>query len=333
VVSDQLRNPAFPAEQIDKLRFELLSSLEQEDEEPSARAARAFAGAVFPPGHPYWSPSAEEEKAILKSLTRQDLVAFHSARFAPNSIILAIVGDIDPKQAADLVQRYFDDWQPREGLKAPEYTIVPRQTQGKRIVITMPDKAEVDVVYGFSAGLTRSSPDYYAVRLLNWILGGGSFGSRLMSDIRDRQGLVYGVFSDIDAGLGAGPFLVSFGANPANVDTAVTSMHKLIADLRDKGVTPEELERAKSVITGSYPIRLSTNAGVAAQMLVAEIYNLGLDYPERYVSLYRSVTQEQVNGAAKRYLEPEMGTLVLAGTYPPKSAPSAADGKGPMKVQ
>lgn len=335
VLADQLRRPSFPPDQIEKLRAQSLSALAQEAEDPGARAARAFAGAVFPPGHPYHSPAVDLQRDAIRKLTRDDLVRFHAAQYAPNTMSLVIVGDVDTPAVLALVRQYFGDWASKEGLAAPAIPPTAQQKEPRRITIPIEDKSEVSVVYGYATPLTRNAPDFYAARILDWILGGGSFGSRLMESLRDKQGLVYGVFSSFDAGLGAGPFTVAFGTNPTNADRAVAEMRRQITRLQKQGVTAAELRRAKSYITGSYPIRLATNAGIAQQLLVAEIFKLGLDYPNRYGSLYRAVTREQVNEAARKYLSAEGGTLVLAGalpTSPPKETAPEKPAPGGAKT-
>lgn len=327
VLSDQLRHPKFPADQMEKLKTETLSVLAQEAEDPSARAARAFSGAVYPPNHPYWTPSVEAQIGAVQGFKQSDLQAFHTTHYGPNTMILVVVGDVDPEAAVGLVKQYFADWERKQGLASPIIPPTPSQNQAKRLVIPLPDKSQVDVVYGYATGIARSAPDFYAVRILNWVLGGGSFGSRLMANLRDKQGLVYGVYSDFEAGLGAGPFTVAFGTNPSNADKAVAEMQQQIGRLQTQGITPDELTRAKNFITGSYPIRLATNAGVAQQLLAAEVFQLGLDYPSRYAALYNAVTLQEVNAAARKYLDPERGTLVLAGPYIASTNPAKPTGE------
>jgi zinc protease len=152
--------------------------------------------------------------------------------------------------------------------------------------------------------------------VMNTILGGGTgLTSRLATNVRDRLGLVYGIYANTDASLGAGPFMVQFGANPQNVDKAVAEMQRLISVAREQGFTRAEVESAIAYITGSYAVTLATNGAVAGQLLVGEIYGLGLDYIQKRNSYYGAVTVEQVNEAAKKYLRPGQGTLVVAGTY------------------
>jgi zinc protease len=149
--------------------------------------------------------------------------------------------------------------------------------------------------------------------IMNYIFGGGTLTSRLMDDIRDKQGLVYGVYSFLLAGIGAGPLEVRAGTNPANVDRTVDAILKQIQVYYDKGPTEDEMADAKGYITGVFPVRLETNSGVASQLLSADLYGLGLDYIERYPSIIRAVKTSDVAAAARKYLRPDGYVLVVAG--------------------
>jgi zinc protease len=185
-------------------------------------------------------------------------------------------------------------------------------------VVPRPGKSQADVVYAIH-GVARNAPDYDAVMMMNYVLGGGSLSSRLMDSIRDRQGLVYGVYSGLMAGIGAGPLQIRAGTNPANAARCAEAVLGEVRRLHDEGPTDEEMEAAKGYLTGVFPVRLETNAGVAGQLLSAEIYGLGLDYIERYPSIVRSVTTAQAREAARTYLDPERYVLVFAGPLEPGS--------------
>ena len=322
VLSDELRHPTFPADELEKARAQSLAGIEEGRSETGVLAQIALDDALYPVGHPYHSPTLDQQAAFLKGLTRQDLVAFHAAHYAPDKMILTIVGDVNAQDAVALVTKYFGDWQ-RKG-NVPDVSIPAVASAAgpeKVVVIPVPDKAQVDVRYGYPGRLTRKDSDFYRVVILNTILGGGTgLASRLATNVRDKQGLVYGIYAGTDASLGAGPFTVDFGANPANVDAAIAEMDRQLALLHDQGATTQEVQQAIAYITGSYPVTLSTNGAVAGQLLVAQVYGLGLDYIQRRNSLYRAVTPAQVNAAAKKYLRPGTGALVIAGTYTGKYA-------------
>jgi len=134
--------------------------------------------------------------------------------------------------------------------------------------------------------------------------------------IRDQMGLAYSIYSDFSPGLGAGPWSVSLGTNPSNVEKAIQGTLAEIKRIKEKGVTRQEFEDAIDFVTGSYPVRLETNAGVANTLLAIETYHLGLDYISRVAGIYRSLTLDKINAMARKYLHPEAVTIVIAGPYP-----------------
>jgi zinc protease len=207
--------------------------------------------ALYPAGHPYHSPTLDEQAEVIKKLTRDDLVKFHAAHYAPDRLTLTIVGDVNTDQAVAAVRKYFGDWQKKGNLPTVSIPATTLPTGAvKTTVVNVPDKAQADVIYGYAGDLKRSDPDFYRVVVMNTILGGGSgLASRLATNVRDRLGLVYGIYANQSATLGAGPFRVQFGSNPQNVDKAVGEMQRLIQEARERGFTREEVEGAKAYLT------------------------------------------------------------------------------------
>ncbi|WP_119322966.1 M16 family metallopeptidase [Capsulimonas corticalis] len=321
VLSDELRHPAFPADELEKARRQSLAGVSSSASNTGVLAGIAFRNALYPKTHPYSAEPLDEQASVLKALTRDDLVNFYSAHYAPDQLILTIVGDVDTQTAIAQVKKYFGDWAKKGNLPAVAIPPAP-PVDGplQTIVIPVPDKAQVDVRYGFPSGLRRSSPDFYTANVLNFILGGGTLSSRLGLSVRDRLGLVYGITSSEEARLGEGPFSVRYGSNPANVDQAAEEMFRQIQLIHDSGVTKQETADAISYLTGSYAVTLSTNGAVAGQLLTAQVYSLGLDYVQKRNDYYRAVTVDDVNAAAKKYLKPGTGALVISGTYTGKYA-------------
>ncbi len=317
VLADELRHPAFPTEELERARARSLGRIAQARQRTGTLAAIAFADALYPKGHPYHAPTLDEETVTLKGLKREDLVAFHARHYGPARMVLAIVGDVNTAEAIDAVKRYFGDWTQRGSVPSVTIPDTPVPTGPlKTIVVEVPDKAQTDVRYGYPGQLKRRDPDFYATVVLDTILGGGAgLSSRLALNVRDRLGLVYGIYAGHSATLGAGPFEVAFGANPANVDRAIGEVERQIRLMRDTGVSKEEVAAAVAYLTGSYPVALATNGAVAGQLLLAQIYGLGLDYIQKRNDYYRALTVDQVNAAAKKYLYPGVGALVIAGTY------------------
>lgn len=316
VLSDELINSTFPADQLDQVRGGLLSELEQSKESPERQASRAFYNSVFPAGHPYHKLTVADAQAQMQAVTRDDLAAFYKTYYRPDTSIIVISGDVKTADAIAAVKQYFGDWK-AEG-PAPKVTIPDtlRQTAPKNMVITMKDKSQVAIVLGHAMGMRRSSPDYYAARLMNQILGGGgALGSILGDQIREQQGLAYDVYSTFDSGLGAGPWYAALGTNAKNVDKAIASLKRIVKDFTVKGATQKQYEQAREYLIGVFPIALETSDGMARTLLNAEFYGLGMDYIANYPKIYRSITLAQVNAAAKKYLHPDAATEVIAGPY------------------
>jgi zinc protease len=316
ILSDVMRNPTFPEEEFQKLKARRLSAIKEEQDSPAALGARAFYGSVFPKGHPYNVLSVEEELANTEAISRDDVLAFYKSRYGPESTILVVVGDVDTTQALEQIKKYFGDWKPTGSPKRSEIPDVPLQAGIEKKVVPMPDKSQVDVYLGYSGGLKRSDPDFYAATVMNFVLGGGgALGSRLGDVIRDEMGLVYDVYSTFEATLGAGPWYAKLGTNPQNVDKGIKALVDQMKLMREKGAKQAEMDEAVAYITGSFPVRLERNGSIAGILHAAEFFGLGMDYIQKYQKLYRSVTLQQVNAAAKKYLHPDRYTLVIAGSY------------------
>lgn len=319
ILSDELRNASFPADQFEKARSSMLSRLEQSRESPRACAARTFYNTIFPARHPYHRLSLEQAKKELDGIKQEDLAAFHAKYYRPDTMILVIAGDVDPKQATDLVQKYFADWKAEGRKPVVEIPTVEPPKLGSRIVMPMMDKTEADIIFGYPLAMKRSNPDFYAFRIANQILGGsGALTSILGEQIRERSGLVYNVYSTFDASLGAGPWYAYLGTAAKNVDQAVELLKKDVRQFAEKGATAAQFKRAQEFVTGVFPIALETNSGVARVLLSAEFNDLGIDFVEMYADIYKAVTLEEVNAAARKYLKPDSATLVIAGPYEDK---------------
>ena len=323
-LADELQRSSFPTDQIERLRAQILSGIEDSRQDTGGtggagtQAEIAFAQAIYPKGHPYWDPTLDQSAAAIKSLTRADLTAFYNTYYRPDTTALVVVGDVNTPDVIRQVTAAFGGW-PKPASPAPALRIpdvpVPAKAPAP-IVIPLADAPQTSILFGYSGGLTQTSPDYFAAQILNYTLGGDTFGSRLGKSIRDENGLAYSVSSGFEARHGAGPFQVFVGANPKNATRAITLLRQILTQEEQYGVTPDEVRLAKLYITGSYPLRLETNAGVAGVLTLAEDYGLGLDFPQRRNALYNAVTVEQVNAAAKKYLHPGTGVLVIAGATP-----------------
>jgi len=296
LLAEVLTSPTFPVAELDKKRVEILGGLQSREEDPGWVAQRAFLEQLYPQ-HPY-GRLVEGQAATLAALKRDDVVAFHQTYFRPNNAIIAVAGDITQEKFVKLLQTHLAEWQ-REDIPDISW---PEEQQPAAKQITIDKKVtQANVIMGH-IGIARANPDYYAVQVMNYILGGGGFGSRLMDKIREELALVYSIGSSFSARKHAGPFTVVLQTKNASASQAVEESLKVINHFVEEGPTEKELTEAKAYLVNSFPLRLVSNRDVAALLPVLEFYNLGLDYPDRYPTLIGQVTREQVHAAAKTYL-------------------------------
>jgi zinc protease len=220
---------------------------------------------------------------------------------------------VNTARVQEVTSRLFGGWQKPA---PPPMALPPAQpvTERRRVVIPMMNKAQADIAYGFIT-IQRNDPDYYAFWLMNNAFGQYAIGGRLGDSIRERQGMAYYVSSALDANVVAGPLVIRAGVSPANVDRAVASIDEEVVRLLRDGLTPKELDESRRYLIGSIPRALETNAAIAAFLQTEEFFGLGLDYDRRLPALLGAVTLEEANAAARRALDPDRATLVIAGPY------------------
>ncbi|MCL5772889.1 MAG: insulinase family protein, partial [Firmicutes bacterium] len=266
------------------------------------------------PPNPVRSLEPLGNETTLNKITRDDIVAFQDKYYRPDSMIIAVVGDIKKDQVVELFKKNFGSWK-KDGT-APLFHISPVELPKERIrkVINMPGKSQVEIAIG-SKGLSRTNPDYYAAVVMNYILGENTLGSRMGLQIRDKEGLAYGVSSYFYPSIGEGPWVVRMGVNPKNVERAVEAALKEIKRIQDSPVTDGELDDARKYLIGRLPVSLETNSGIASMLITEELYGLGLDFVEKFPKIYQSITKEQIQKAAKKYLHPDRLVIIIAGPY------------------
>ena len=311
VLADIIQHPTFPENQMETVRGQLLSGLREEENSTRSQAERKFHELAYPPGHPYhrW-PSGNEQ--IIRSLTRQDLQRFYEEHYRPQGAMIAVVGDIRFAEAVDKLQRAFQSWSKTGPSRQIQVPPVPGPVGIVRQTVVVPGKTQADIALGRPT-VSRTDPDFYALNLGNFVLGHLGLYGRLGTDIRDRQGLAYYVYSDLRATLGPSPWVARAGVNPVNVDRAIESIRSEIERIRGEMVSEEELADTKSYLTGVLPLAVESNEGIAEHLLQIEFYGLGLDYLQRYPSIINSVTREQILEACRRYLSAENLVIAVAG--------------------
>lgn len=306
ILSDVLMNPAFDEKEIERERSQTLASIINQKDEPGAIASKAFSKILYLK-HPYWRPVEGLEETLPK-IKKDDIEKFYKKYYRPNNTIMAAVGDITLDEAVSLIEKYFGKWE-KAKVSLPKIPSPPKLTN-KNIEIIDKDLTQATIHLGH-VGISRKNPDFYTLIVMNYILGGGGFSSRLVEDIRDNQGLAYSVSSGFDAGLYEGPFKVTMQTKNENANKAINAILKHIEEIRTNPVKDDELNDTKSYIVGSFPLRLDTNSEMAGLLSMIEFYDLGLNYFTEYPKKINAVTKEQILKAAKKYLDPKNYLLIV----------------------
>ena len=309
LLADMLQHPAFHKQEFERVRTQILGEIVSDDDDPGNVAMKAFHQLIFH-GHPYSWPAHGTEETLTK-ITVADIQQFHAREYLPNQTILVIVGDLTQDQAATLVQTHFGSW--KKGTPSPYQMKKPASIERKMVQLIEKDLTQSTIVLGHT-GISRTNPDYYAVTVMNYILGAGGFSSRLMDSIRDKQGLAYGIMSQFDSRLMPGAFFISLQTRTDVTNQAIAGVLTEIKGMRDAPVTDQELNEAKSFIVGSFPLRVDSSAKLANVLAQVELYNLGLDYFTQYPRAIEKVTKEDVLRVAKQYLDPQHYALVVVGS-------------------
>ncbi len=306
LLSDVLLHPAFDQKEIDRKVKATLAEIQRQKEEPAVVAGQAFEKMVYG-DHPYGRTN-DEVAAYLPKLTRQHVLDFYKTRYSPEDSIIAVVGDVTEAEIVPLLNEYFRSWKRtvRPVLTVPSVPAITSTTVKK--IDKSVTQASIDIG---NIGISRENPDYYAVTVMNYILGGGGFSSRLMDNIRDTKGLAYDVHSSFSAQKETGLFEVSIQTKNESANEVIAETLKEMHRIQNEPVSDKELADAKAYLTGSFPLRMDTSAKLASLLTAIEIYNLGLDYPQKYPSLINAVSRDDVRRVAKKYLHPDSAVIVV----------------------
>lgn len=311
LTADVLMNATIPLDRFEQQRERRLAQLKSRNDDPRVVASDLFNEVLYQ-GHPAHRPKAGYE-ATIKNLTRETLLDFYHYYFAPNNTMIAIVGDIDKAEIKRKVAKAFANWSPKE-FSFPPIPAITRQTAPVKKFVHK-DKEQINIYIGH-LGIERSNPDYYALVVLDTILGSSpGFTSRIPRILRDEQGLAYSTYSNItsSAGVDAGRFVAYIGTSPENLVQATTGIMQEIRRITVESITEDELKDAIAYLTGSFVFHFETNAQIAGFLVEAEVFKLGFDHIRRYPKLIRAVTCEDVLRVAQKYIDPDNLTTVIVG--------------------
>jgi zinc protease len=310
LLSDTLRQPIFPLDEVEKLRAQLLTGLAVRAQDTADMASLTFDKIVFE-GHPYGRPGDGYPETI-QSITRADLADFHCSHYGPKDLVIAIVGAIEPKKAADEVQRSLGNWQVGDQKEAPAIPMYKPLKETINRHHKIEGKSQSDLVVG-TVGPRRIDPEYLSASLGNSVLGQFGMMGRVGEVMREKLGLAYYAYSSLSAGIGPGTWEVSAGVNPKNVKKSLDLIVKELKRFVKDGVSKQELTDSQANFIGRLPLTLESNGGVAGALINIERHDLGLDYYRRYAGLVNAVSRENVLETARKYIDPERLAIAVAG--------------------
>jgi zinc protease len=316
VLAEVTQNATFPTNELELSRQRALTALKVESDTPSRVARRKFQQAIYPENHPFHVFPTEDS---LKSITRDDVVQFYQEHYRPGTTVLTLVGNFDPKEVRSLLETQLGKW--KATGKRPEISYPQVKLPNKVVQLNpvLPGKTQSITYIGYK-GIDRKDPRFYAALVMNQIVGGDTLASRLGTEIRDRAGLTYGIYSLFQAGKQAGPFMISMQTAPEDAEKAIARTIALLQQIRDQGLSPAEVAAAKRSLISSYNVSLADPDDLASQILMNQVYGLSAEEIRLFPSKIQALTPEQVNQAAKDLLHPDNLVVVTAG--PPISASS-----------
>jgi zinc protease len=307
LLADALQRPAFPEEELARVRGEVAASVRRSEEDPEAVAARVLRRLVFP-GHPYGRPTDGTETS-LAAITRDDVAGFHQAVYRPERTVIAVAGDVTPAAVRTEIEARLGGWTvsgPAPAAPGPAALGLPSRTEAVERSL-----AQATILLG-QATVTRKDPDFYPLLVASQILGGGS-ASRLYTRIREQRGLAYNVYAQYAPFRLAGLFLVELQTENARVREALAVAREELIRLRRERVAEYELSRARSFLVASFPLQMSTAAEVSDLLVEIERHDLGLDYPARFRQAVSAVTADDVLRAVRAHWDPDGLSLALVG--------------------
>jgi zinc protease len=310
LLADALIRPTFPAEQIELLRARHLTSLAIRAQDTREMSSLTFDQIAYP-DHPYARPDDGYPETI-QAITREDLAEFHRLHYGPTGMVVSVVGAVEPEDVFSKAEKLLGGWQNPNQPAPPELPPNPTPAEPLTRKVDIPGKFQADIVAGV-IGPERRAEDFVPAALGNNILGVFGMMGRIGESVREKAGLAYYAYSQLSGGMGPGPWFVSAGVDPANVDQAIGLIKEEIGRFSEQVVTDDELSDSQSNFIGRLPLSLESNTGMASAILNLERYDLGLDYYRNYPQMVRDVSKEDILESARRYWDFEKMAVAVAG--------------------
>lgn len=328
LLAEVIRRPAFPPDEVERVREGRLASIAQRKADPRSLADDAAARLIHAEGFVYGRPMGGTRESV-SALTRDRLAEFAATAYAPTGGALVVVGDLEPREVRALARKHFGDWT-GAGLVTPEPAEAPARFPDRRILLVdRPGAVQSELRVGHP-GVPRSVEGYEALVILNAILG-GSFVSRLNMNLRERNGFTYGVRSGFAFRRGAGPFTIGTAVGTEQTVAAIRETMAEVEGLLAEGPTAAEVDMARDYLAGVYPLRFESTAQVASRVAELVTYRLPADHMATYRERIRAVTREEAWEAGRRHIRPGEFTLVVVGDASTLRSPLEELGLGPVE--
>ncbi|TBV02833.1 M16 family metallopeptidase [Phytopseudomonas dryadis] len=301
-----LGQPTFPADSLARIKNQVLAGFEFQKQNPGKLASLALFERLYGE-HPYAHPS-DGTPASIPGISREQLQAFHARAYAAGNAVIALVGDLSREEAEALASQVSAALP--KGPALPR-TAEPQVPPASTTHIDFPSNQTHLMIA--QLGIDRRDPDYAALYLGNQVFGGGGFGTRLMSEVREKRGLTYGVYSGFSAMQARGPFMINLQTRAELSDGTLQLVKDLLRDYLASGPSEQELNDAKREMAGSFPLSTASNASIVGQLGSIGFYDLPLTYLEDFMAQIQALSVEQVKSAMAKHLDPEALVIVTAG--------------------
>ncbi len=309
IFADVLMNPVFPEDMIRKEKDEILEDIRRENDNPGQIMFREFRKIMYKEDHPY-SRRTIGYKDTIENITRDDMVTFHKRYFHPNNVIMGISGDFDAQEIIEKIKTVFAEWEEAD-IDCPEVPAVEKEFQ-RSINYIYKEISQAHVVFGH-IGIHRLNKDYFPIKIMNFILGGGGFTARIPSKVRSDEGLAYSAYSAFHTPRDLGFFFASCQTKSKSTVKAINLALDEVRKIREEYVDDNELALAKDTYINQFIFKFTSSASVVGQMVGIEYAGLPLDYLETYVDNIKVITREDIARVAKEYLHPDEVKLLVIG--------------------
>ena len=328
ILADMMLNSTFPVDALERLRARRLVNLTQAKDQPGIVSAQVFNKVLYGDTHPYGQRTTE---ASIKAITRDDIVAFQKSYFQPGRAIITVVGDVTPAKVKTTVEKALAAWAKGGDKPSFDYPKLPQLQPAKIYLIDKPGSAQSVVNIGLP-GPSRDTPDYFALQVLNQILG-GQFQSRLNANIREQKGYSYGVGSGFGYGKGPGAFRAGGAIVSDKTDAALNEFWKEFKGIiGERPITDEEIKTAKESLIQGLPQRFASVSGIGGAITSLVVQGLPDDYYQTYAKNVSAVTREDLMRVAKRYIDINNFAIVIVGDRAKVEAGLKATGIAPITV-